>query len=102
MTAMATLSPASLDALPEDIARPAYDREAVGVSIVHLGLGAFHRAHMAVYVDDLLAQMAGRLGDLRRQPAQPRASAMRWHRRTGFTRLSSGVRARRATASSDR
>ena len=62
MTAMATLSPASLDALPEDIARPAYDREAVGVSIVHLGLGAFHRAHMAVYVDDLLAQMAGDWG----------------------------------------
>ena len=59
MTAMETLSPASLDALPEDIARPAYEREAVGISIVHLGLGAFHRAHMAVYVDDLLARVSG-------------------------------------------
>ncbi len=31
-----------------------YDREAVTPGIVHLGIGAFHRAHMAVYVDDLL------------------------------------------------
>lgn len=33
----------------------AYDREAVTPGIVHLGIGAFHRAHMAVYVDDILA-----------------------------------------------
>jgi len=31
-----------------------YDRAAVTPGIVHLGIGAFHRAHMAVYVDDLL------------------------------------------------
>src|SRR5687768_18435203 len=31
-----------------------YDRAAVTAGIVHLGIGAFHRAHMAVYVDDLL------------------------------------------------
>jgi len=31
-----------------------YDRTAVTPGIVHLGIGAFHRAHMAVYVDDLL------------------------------------------------
>ena len=62
MTAMGTLSPASLDTLPEDISCPAYDRESVGVSIVHLGIGAFHRAHMAVYVDDLLARSAGDWG----------------------------------------
>ncbi len=31
-----------------------YDRSAVTPGIVHLGIGAFHRAHMAVYVDDLL------------------------------------------------
>jgi fructuronate reductase len=33
-----------------------YDRAAVTPGIVHLGIGAFHRAHMAVYVDDLLAR----------------------------------------------
>ncbi len=32
----------------------AYDRGAVTPGIVHLGIGAFHRAHMAVYVDDIL------------------------------------------------
>lgn len=33
-----------------------YDRTRVTPGIVHLGIGAFHRAHMAAYVDDLLAQ----------------------------------------------
>jgi fructuronate reductase len=32
-----------------------YDRSTVSTGIVHLGLGAFARAHLAVYVDDLLA-----------------------------------------------
>ncbi len=36
-------------------AMPAYDRSAVTEGIVHLGVGAFHRAHQAVYVDDCLA-----------------------------------------------
>lgn len=31
-----------------------YDRDAVSVGIVHMGPGAFHRAHQAVYTDDLL------------------------------------------------
>lgn len=35
---------------------PDYDRGAVTPGIVHLGIGAFHRAHMAAYVDDLLKQ----------------------------------------------
>ena len=34
---------------------PAYDRSRVTPGIVHLGIGAFHRAHQAVYVDDCLA-----------------------------------------------
>ena len=38
---------------------PAYDRTKVTPGIVHLGIGAFHRAHMAVYVDDLLAADPG-------------------------------------------
>lgn len=39
--------------------RPNYDRTATSPGIVHLGLGAFARAHLAVYVDDLLATGAG-------------------------------------------
>lgn len=32
-----------------------YDRSAVNIGIVHFGIGNFHRAHQAVYVDDLLS-----------------------------------------------
>jgi len=45
----------SIADLPESIRRPAYDRRAVKTGIVHLGVGAFHRAHQAVYTDDVLA-----------------------------------------------
>jgi len=48
------LSNRLLSGLPADIARPAYDRATLTPGIVHLGLGAFHRAHMAAYIDDLL------------------------------------------------
>ena len=48
-----------LDSLPDGVIRPNYDRDAIGIGIVHLGVGAFHRAHMAVYVDELLALGAG-------------------------------------------
>ena len=34
---------------------PAYDRAALRPGIVHIGLGNFHRAHLAVYLDDLFA-----------------------------------------------
>lgn len=36
-------------------ALPAYDRSALRPGIVHIGLGNFNRAHMAVYLDDLFA-----------------------------------------------
>ena len=32
-----------------------YDRSACQVGVVHLGFGAFHRAHQAVYIDDYMA-----------------------------------------------
>jgi fructuronate reductase len=50
------LSEVALGDLPPEIARPRYDRRAITTGIVHLGVGAFHRAHQAVYVDDILAQ----------------------------------------------
>ena len=49
------LSNASLDRLHSHIRRPSYDRARVTPGIVHLGIGAFHRAHQAVVIDDLLA-----------------------------------------------
>ncbi|MBU1346825.1 MAG: mannitol dehydrogenase family protein [Alphaproteobacteria bacterium] len=54
------LSQATLSSLPAQVARPAYDRAAVQTGVVHLGIGAFHRAHQAVVFDDALAA-----GDLR-------------------------------------
>ncbi|WP_243040423.1 mannitol dehydrogenase family protein [Dyella sedimenti] len=49
------LSAQALADLPPTVARPAYALERTRIGIVHLGAGAFHRAHQAVYVDDLLA-----------------------------------------------
>ena len=34
---------------------PAYDRSRLTAGIVHIGVGNFHRAHQAVYLDDLFA-----------------------------------------------
>ncbi|MGB8502494.1 mannitol dehydrogenase family protein [Mycobacterium sp.] len=45
----------SQNALPQlTIQVPAYDRRAVLVGIAHFGVGGFHRAHQAMYVDRLL------------------------------------------------
>lgn len=49
------LSPQVLDRLDARVRRPGYDRDAQACGIVHLGLGAFHRAHQAVYTDDAMA-----------------------------------------------
>ena len=48
------LSLSTLGRLPGAVARPAYDPADVPVGMLHLGLGAFHRAHQAVYTDDIL------------------------------------------------
>jgi fructuronate reductase len=47
----ARLRPAALDALPPHVRRPAFDRRALRTGIVHLGLGAFARAHLAAVND---------------------------------------------------
>src|SRR3954452_21820348 len=57
---MQRLSDATLGRLPHDIARPGYDRGAVTTGSVHLGLGAFQRAHQAIYSESTL-----NAGDLR-------------------------------------
>ncbi len=48
------LSTTTLTALPGNIRRPGYDRTATPIGIVHLGVGAFHRAHQAVVIEDCL------------------------------------------------
>ncbi|AAV95006.1 mannitol dehydrogenase family protein [Ruegeria pomeroyi] len=50
---------AGLDGLPKTVRCPAYRREDHGPGIVHIGLGAFHKAHQAVYTDDALAAEGG-------------------------------------------
>lgn len=49
------LSAATLGQLRGDVAIPRYDRAAVTPGIVHVGPGAFHRAHQAAYADTVLA-----------------------------------------------
>ena len=49
------LSASTLPSLPASIHTPAYDRTTHVPGVVHLGLGAFHRAHQAMVFDQLLA-----------------------------------------------
>ncbi|MBY6046739.1 mannitol dehydrogenase family protein [Vannielia litorea] len=57
---MATnLSNNTLNVLPEAVAVPEYDRGALTPGILHIGVGNFHRAHMAWYLDRLFAQGEG-------------------------------------------
>ncbi len=55
MSAPRRLSAATVGALPANVERPRYAREACRIGVVHLGPGAFHRAHQAWFWDELLA-----------------------------------------------
>ncbi len=57
---MQALSRAALSQLPQHVRKPAHDSSQLETGIVHLGVGAFHRAHQAVYTDDVIQS-----GDLR-------------------------------------
>ena len=46
------LDRSTLTQLP--VAVPTYDRSEIGIGIVHFGVGGFHRAHQAMYIDQLL------------------------------------------------
>ncbi|TJV05542.1 MAG: mannitol dehydrogenase family protein [Mesorhizobium sp.] len=48
------LSATTVQALPAPVSTPSYDRGRIAPGIVHLGVGAFHRAHQSAYVDDCL------------------------------------------------
>src|ERR1700675_4195265 len=47
------LSSGALALLPREISRPNYGHADLKAGIVHFGVGNFHRAHQAVYMDDL-------------------------------------------------
>ena len=49
------LSEPTLDRLPQEVERQHYDRHSAGAGVVHIGIGAFHRAHQAAIFDRLLA-----------------------------------------------
>ncbi|WP_431894717.1 mannitol dehydrogenase family protein [Nonomuraea sp. bgisy101] len=51
---MTALTQETLAALPEEVAVPAYDRSGLTAGIVHVGVGGFHRAHQAMYLDRLM------------------------------------------------
>ena len=56
------LSDATVSQLPADVSRPAYRRHSIRTGVVHLGLGAFHRAHQADYFEKALASGDDRWG----------------------------------------
>lgn len=71
---MPRLSRVTLSSIPDHVTVPPYDRGAVQHGIVHIGIGNFHRAHQAVYIDDVLASGDERWGiigaSLRRDDVQ--------------------------------
>lgn len=60
---MIRLNNDALKALAErgDVDVPAYDRKSSSVSIVHFGVGGFHRSHQAMYLDTLMGNDPGAL-----------------------------------------
>jgi fructuronate reductase len=48
------LNASNVDSLPVGVERPLYDRGAQKAGCIHFGIGAFHRAHQAVYNDDAM------------------------------------------------
>ncbi|MEV8503357.1 mannitol dehydrogenase family protein [Actinoplanes sp. NPDC051475] len=52
---MLPLNARNLASLPPDLPVPSYDRGALRTGIVHFGVGGFHRAHEAMYLDRLMS-----------------------------------------------
>ncbi|MBW4462868.1 MAG: mannitol dehydrogenase family protein [Nodosilinea sp. WJT8-NPBG4] len=53
------LNERSLSQLSDRVRLPRYDRTTVTPGIVHIGVGGFHRAHQALYMDNYLEQNPG-------------------------------------------
>jgi len=59
---MKRLNQEQLVYLPADVILPQYDRSKLKAGIVHLGIGAFHRAHQAFYTEQVLNTFGGDWG----------------------------------------
>jgi fructuronate reductase len=57
---METLSSSSF--LPDNVSQPTYNRKLLKPGIVHIGLGAFHRAHQAVFTQKAIEKTFGPWG----------------------------------------
>ena len=66
------LNAQTLTALAPAVAKPRNFGGDLETGIVHIGLGAFHRAHQAVYTDDSLNRTPGPWGICGVSLAQPR------------------------------
>lgn len=51
---MRTLNNSTVSSAPVSLATPRYDRSRLTAGIVHFGVGGFHRAHQAMYLDRLM------------------------------------------------
>ena len=75
---------------------PTYDRSQVTTGIVHFGVGGFHRAHQAMYLDALMnARPGARLGHHRRRRAARRPADARRAARPGLPLHAGGQGPRR-------
>lgn len=68
------LSRASLAHPPPHVITPGFNPTALRTGIVHLGVGAFHRAHIAVYTEDAIAARGGDWGIIGVSLRRPDAS----------------------------
>jgi len=71
------LSAANLSRLPSSVATPRYARAELKPGIFHIGVGNFHRAHQAVYLDDLFNLGVSRDWALVGTGVRPADAAMR-------------------------
>lgn len=62
MTQPVELREATLGSLRGEVKVPTYDRRELPQAIVHMSVGGFHRAHQAVYLDDLMHEDGPRWG----------------------------------------
>jgi len=51
---MIRLCQKNIDRIPDHVRRPGYNPSDLEIGMVHLGIGAFHRAHQAVYTDNII------------------------------------------------
>src|SRR3954471_3911690 len=99
-----SLNLANLVNLPSSVSKPRYARDELKAGILHIGVGNFHRAHQAVYLDDLFN--AGKSFDwaivgagVRAGDAAMRAALQEQDWLTAGTELAPGAGAARVTGS---